>query len=358
VARENELAIAFIVKAVQCAHVGVCYCDHDIENFLQVEIDVFGFDYALQDSVDFPPPRGTAQQERNLNEFSVEAIEGIYVIASRPMRGRQSVKACSSLIRAGRGRSFVALVHVAVARLRSVQNPSIDGCQRLQLGCGSWCRRTFNMALEAIMSTTTANPNNPRFYAPWQRLGEALAKDWWLLALRGLLGVIFGIIALLMPVATILALVLLFSAYMLVDGCVALYTAARDIWRRESWGMPLMQGIASIAAAALTFLWPGITVVVFVILVAAWAIVSGCVMIAAAYNVEGRYGRGWLVFGGIVSLAYGFLMILAPLLGAVVLTWWLGAYSLVFGIALIVLAFRLRSQRNQHPSVAAARPAT
>jgi uncharacterized membrane protein HdeD (DUF308 family) len=219
-------------------------------------------------------------------------------------------------------------------------------------------RADFNIALEAIMSTTTVNPNDSGSPAFWRRLGEALAKDWWLLALRGLLGVIFGIIALLLPVATILALVLLFSAYMLVDGCIALYTAARDMWRRESWGMPLIQGIASIAAGVLAFLWPGITVVAFVILVAAWAIVSGSLMIAAAYNVEGRYGRGWLIFGGIVSLLYGFLMILAPALGAVVLTWWLGAYALVFGVALIVLAFRLRSQRNQRPPVAAAGSAT
>jgi uncharacterized membrane protein HdeD (DUF308 family) len=217
-------------------------------------------------------------------------------------------------------------------------------------------RLTFQHALEAIMSTATANPNNST--SDWEHLGEVLAKDWWLLALRGLLGVIFGIIALVMPVVTILALVLLFSAYMLVDGCFALYTAVRAMRRRDSWGMPLLQGIVNIAAGAVAFLWPGITVVVFVILLAAWAIVSGCLMLTAAYNVEGRYGRGWLAFGGIVSLLYGLLMILAPLLGAVVLTWWLGAYSLVFGVALIVLAFRLRSQRNEHPSFGSARPAT
>jgi uncharacterized membrane protein HdeD (DUF308 family) len=122
--------------------------------------------------------------------------------------------------------------------------------------------------------------------------------------------------------------------------------------------MPLLQGIVNIAAGAVAFLWPGITVVVFVLLLAAWSIVSGCLMLTAAYNIEGRYGRGWLAFGGIISLLYGLLMILAPLLGAVVLTWWLGAYSLVFGVALIVLAFRLRSQRNEHPSFGSARPAT
>jgi uncharacterized membrane protein HdeD (DUF308 family) len=118
--------------------------------------------------------------------------------------------------------------------------------------------------------------------------------------------------------------------------------------------MPLIHGIANIATAAIAFLWPGLTVVAFVLLLAAWSIVSGCLMLMATYNFEGQ-GRGWLAFGGIISLAFGFLMILAPLIGAVVLTWWLGVYSLVFGIALIVLAFRLRYRERRSVS---ARPVT
>jgi uncharacterized membrane protein HdeD (DUF308 family) len=208
-----------------------------------------------------------------------------------------------------------------------------------------------------MSSTTTANPQRSTSDFPWERLGPVLAKDWWLLALRGLLGVIFGIIALIMPVATILALVLLFSAYMLVDGCFALYTAARAMRRRESWGMPLIHGIVNIVTAGIAFFWPGITVIAFVLLLAAWSIVSGCLMLTAAYNVEVRYGRGWLAFGAIISLLFGFLMIIAPLIGAVVLTWWLGAYSLVFGVALIVLAFRLRAQRGRQSSFQSARTA-
>lgn len=207
------------------------------------------------------------------------------------------------------------------------------------------------------MSTTSATPR-PSSNFPWERLGEVMAKDWWLLALRGFFAVLFGIVALVLPGATILALVLLFSAYMLVDGVVALYTAIRAMWRRESWGMPLLQGIASIAAAAVAFLWPGITVVAFVILVAAWSIVSGCLMMVGAYNVDRSYGRGWLVFGGLLSVLFGFMLIFAPLIGAVVLTWWIGAYAFVLGITLVVLAFRLRSQRDRHPSFEPAKSAT
>jgi len=81
-------------------------------------------------------------------------------------------------------------------------------------------------------------------------------------------------------------------------------------------------------------------------------------MVAATPRIEERYGRIWLALGGIASLLFGVLMILSPLAGAVVLTWWLGAYSLVFGVILIVLAFRLRSQRGRNLSFDSARPAT
>ena len=189
---------------------------------------------------------------------------------------------------------------------------------------------------------------------PPDSLGAALARNWWLIALRGVLGVIFGVIALVMPVATILALVLLFSAYMVVDGAIAIYAAIRAARKQEGWGFLLFQGIASLAAAAIAFMWPGLTVVAFVLLIAAWSIVSGCLMLAAAMRTE--QARWWLVLGGAAALLYGFLMIVAPLSGAVVLTWWLGAFALVFGAALIILSLKLRSRYSGRPAVAAPRP--
>jgi uncharacterized membrane protein HdeD (DUF308 family) len=186
------------------------------------------------------------------------------------------------------------------------------------------------------------------------KLGAALARNWWLIALRGVLGVIFGVIALLMPITTILALVLLFSAYMIVDGAFAVYASIRAAQQGESWGLLLLQGIASLAAGAIAFVWPGITVLAFVLLIAAWAIVSGCLMLAAAFRTDS--GRWWLVLGGAVALLYGILMIAAPLAGAVVLTWWLGAFALVFGVALVILAFQLRSRYIERSAVATPRP--
>jgi uncharacterized membrane protein HdeD (DUF308 family) len=210
------------------------------------------------------------------------------------------------------------------------------------------------------MSTATASPQGERsapFENPLDALGAALARNWWLIGLRGILGLVFGIIALLVPVATILALVLLFSAYMLVDGIFAIYAAVQAGRAGEGWGLLLLQGITSLVVGVLAFLWPGLTVLAFVLLIAAWSIVSGCVMMAAAYYTEN--GRWWLIIGGAASLLFGVLMIAAPLAGAVVLTWWLGAYTLVFGVALIILAFQLRARYNDRQStVAGARPVT
>jgi uncharacterized membrane protein HdeD (DUF308 family) len=198
---------------------------------------------------------------------------------------------------------------------------------------------TANISDQAPDSNSTASVSND--------MRNALVQNWWLIALRGVLGVIFGLIALILPFATILALVLLFSAYMLVDGLFSTIAAVRATRGRERWGLLALQGVASIAAGVIAFLWPGITVVAFVWLLAAWAIVTGCLLLGAAFRIDIKDGRWWLALGGFAALAYGALMIAAPLIGAVVLTWWLGAFALVLGVALLVLAFRLRSRGHR-----------
>ncbi len=126
-------------------------------------------------------------------------------------------------------------------------------------------------------------------------------------------------------------------------GEVTVLTAARE---GQRWGLLVLEGLVNIATAAIAVLWPGITVIAFVLLIAAWAILSGALMIGAAFRLGSGDGRWWLVLGGLVSLIYGALLVVAPMIGAVVLTWWLGAYALVFGVALIVLAFKLKGREN------------
>jgi uncharacterized membrane protein HdeD (DUF308 family) len=189
------------------------------------------------------------------------------------------------------------------------------------------------------------------------QMSAALAQNWWAIALRSVLAIIFGLIALFVPVATMLSLVLLFSAYMLVDGIFAIVAAVRAARRHERWGLLVLQGVISILAGVVAFLWPGITVIAFVLLVAVWALVSGGLMLGAAFRLKIDHGRWWLALGGIASLVYGALLIVAPLIGALVMTWWLGAYSIVLGVTLLVLAFKLRSRRDDRIGAAAPQPA-
>jgi uncharacterized membrane protein HdeD (DUF308 family) len=177
---------------------------------------------------------------------------------------------------------------------------------------------------------------------------SVLARNWWAIGIRGVLGILFGLIALFLPGATMLSLVIVFAAYAFVDGVFGIVSAIRTARQHERWWLLLLEALISIAAAAVAVLWPGITVVAFVFLVAFWAIFTGILELAAAFRLQFIDGRGWLIFGGIVSVLYGALLIVAPMAGAVVLTWWIGAYALVFGVCLVVLAFRLRARLGPH----------
>jgi len=185
-----------------------------------------------------------------------------------------------------------------------------------------------------------------------------LARNWWAIGIRGVIGILFGLVALFLPGATMLSLVLVFAAYVFVDGVFGIISAVRAARQHERWGLLLLEGLVDIAVAAIAVLWPGITVVAFVLLVAFWAILTGALMLAAAFRLQIDDGRWWLVFGGVVSLLYGALLIVAPMIGAVVLTWWLGAYALVFGVSLLVLAFRLRARLDNHRHMSTAHTVT
>jgi uncharacterized membrane protein HdeD (DUF308 family) len=180
-----------------------------------------------------------------------------------------------------------------------------------------------------------------------EALSEVLADSWWAVGLRGLFAIAFGLICLLVPPAAILALVLLFSAYMLVDGVFAIASGIKAARNGERWGLLILEGVVDIAAGAIAFIWPAITAVAFVILIALWAIISGGLMLAAAFTLKIDHGRWWLALAGIASVIFGIVLLIAPAVGAVVLTWWLGAYAIVFGIFLLVLGFQLHSKKEE-----------
>jgi uncharacterized membrane protein HdeD (DUF308 family) len=203
-------------------------------------------------------------------------------------------------------------------------------------------------------ASTTFSPGgyDPYTFAAWSsndEMSSVLARNWWAIALRGVFAILFGVIALILPGVTIAVLVLLFAAYMVVDGIFAVVAAVKAARQHERWGWLVLEGIADFIAGTIAFVWPLATVVAVVYLMGAWGIVSGALLTAAAFRLNVLHGRGWMLFGGVVSLTWGVLLIIWPLIGAVVLTWWMAAYALFFGGALLVLAFRLRARRPDKP---------
>jgi uncharacterized membrane protein HdeD (DUF308 family) len=186
---------------------------------------------------------------------------------------------------------------------------------------------------------------------------DTLARNWWALALRGVAGVIFGIVTLVAPGISLAALILLFAAYAFVDGVFAIASAFR---RRgtggERWWLVLLEGVAGVATGILTVLWPGLTAFVLLYVIAAWALVTGGFEIAAAIRLRRAIEGEWLLaLSGIASIVLGALLVVFPGAGALALVLWIGAYALVSGVLLIALGLRLRSwTRPRSPQVAAA----
>ena len=177
-------------------------------------------------------------------------------------------------------------------------------------------------------------------------MNDLLAQNWWAIALRGIVAIVFGLVALFVPGAVMLSLALVFAAYLLVDGVFGIISAVRAARSDERWGWLLAEGILNIIMGVIAAVFPVAAVLGFVLVTAAWAFLSGGAMLVAAFEMHISHGRWWMVLGGIVSLIWGVMLVIAPLIGAVVLTWWLGAYAIVFGVTLLVASFHLRSQRT------------
>lgn len=183
---------------------------------------------------------------------------------------------------------------------------------------------------------------------------DTLVRNWWLVLLRGIAGIIFGVLTFLWPSLSLTALVIVFGAYAFADGVLAIISAIRWRGEAERWWLVLIEGLAGVAAGVITLFWPAITALALLYVIAAWALVTGVLEIAAAIRLRNVITGEWLLgLSGIASVALGVLLALFPGPGALALILWIAAFAIVSGALFIALAFKLRSWgRSNSPRLA------
>lgn len=180
---------------------------------------------------------------------------------------------------------------------------------------------------------------------------HALAKNWWLLLLRGIASIVFGVLAFVWPGLTLVTLVLFYGAFALVDGVIALVAAFSGGAKPAPTWWLVVVGLLGIAAGIATFLMPGITALLLIIFMGAWALVHGIFEIVGAIQLRKEIDNEWmLILSGIVSVLFGLIVLIAPGAGALGLIWAIAAYSIVFGITFIALALRLKNHKHKAPA--------
>jgi uncharacterized membrane protein HdeD (DUF308 family) len=174
-------------------------------------------------------------------------------------------------------------------------------------------------------------------------LAAALARHWWVLLLRGMLAIVFALLAWLLPGITLTALVLAFGIYVEVDGVLGVWMALASRKSNPHWWWLLLWGLAGIVVGAITFAMPGITALVLLMYIAAWALVTGVMQVMAAWRLRKEISGEWLLgLGGLLSILFGALMVWNPGAGALAVLWLIGVYAFIFGLVMVMLALRAR----------------
>jgi uncharacterized membrane protein HdeD (DUF308 family) len=177
---------------------------------------------------------------------------------------------------------------------------------------------------------------------------RTLAQNWWAIVLRGVCAVLFGVGAFVWPGITLAVLILLYGAYALIEGVLAVAWAL--VGRRAGpfpWGV-FLAGLAGVAVGVVTFFYPGLTALALLYLIAAWAIVRGVFEIIAAIHLRKELENEWLLaLSGLLSVVLGVFLVMAPGAGALAVLWWIGAFSILFGVLTIFLGFRLKSVNDR-----------
>lgn len=177
-----------------------------------------------------------------------------------------------------------------------------------------------------------------------KRLASILNRSWWLLLLRGLAAIVFGVLTWLQPGISLASLVLLFGAYSMADGILGCWTAIVGRNDHEHWWVLLLGGLLGIGIGILTFLAPGLTALALLFYIAIWAVATGVLEIVAAIRLRKEIqGEFWLVLAGLASVVFGVLLMARPGAGALTVLWLIASYAILFGVLLVILAFKVRS---------------
>ena len=177
-----------------------------------------------------------------------------------------------------------------------------------------------------------------------------LSRCWWMLAVRGALALAFGVLALALPGITLIAIVALFSAYAILSGAAMIAGALRHRGGDNRWWVVLVIGLASFAIGAATLFYPGLTAIVFVLFLAAYALFTGILEIVLAVWLRKVIEREWmLALSGALSVLFGVAVLLVPMAGVLVFVWLVAFYALLSGVLLLSLAFRARAWQRHVP---------
>lgn len=176
-----------------------------------------------------------------------------------------------------------------------------------------------------------------------ESLHEFLEGRWWVMVLRGVLGIIFGIICFTSPAIAAFSLLIVFGAFALADGILGLFASFGQARRGERWVWLAVEAVANIVVGVLVLAMPAISFVVLLLIIAIKSAISGILLLMASIKLDGAHGQGFMAGAGLVSLAFAALLFLAPLIGVKVVIWWIGLWAILFGVLLIFLGMKLRA---------------
>ena len=172
---------------------------------------------------------------------------------------------------------------------------------------------------------------------------RVMAANWWMVLLRGIAAILFGIVTLISPGLTLFALLMVFGAYAVFDGVMALVTAFQRRAEDDRWWAWALDGVLSIAIGLMALFWTGATALAFIIWMAIWGVIAGVFRIVAAIRLRHEIEGEWaLALSGLLLVIWGVLMATLPAAGLLSLAWLIGTFAILIGLSLVVLAFHLR----------------